>query len=133
MLKRSGVASNGVKILLVDDDSSVREILEHFLCAESYETAAVESAQEAIDALQCDRYSVVVTDLKMEPKDGFDVIEVARDRSEETEIVVVSAYLDDLSLERLRRLGVRYTATKPVDRRDFLEKIRLALDSVRRA
>lgn len=123
------MSSGKEKIMLVDDDSSIREVLEYFFTAEGFATEAFESADEAIRALRKDSYGVVVTDLKMAPRDGFDVILAATGLSKPPGIVVVSAFLGTVTLERLRGLGVKYTVSKPVDREELLHKVRRALGS----
>ena len=64
------------RILVVDDDESIREIISSMLTHAGYDCRAVSSGQEAIAALQSDdNYALLLSDLAMEGMDGFAVLD----------------------------------------------------------
>src|ERR1041385_6651896 len=82
------------KILIVDDEVSMREFLEILLRKEGYEVETASDGAQAlrvIDAAAGD-LDVVITDLKMPRVSGLEVLERTKASSPETEVVVMTAY-----------------------------------------
>lgn len=79
-------------ILIVDDEERMRLLLQANLEAEGFRCAVATSGDEAIRLLIDNPYDVILTDLKMEPVDGMQVLRAARQRSPAPEVVVMTAY-----------------------------------------
>lgn len=80
------------RILVVDDEALMREYVEEALLRAGYQVDSAGSGREAVAALQSNGYDVVITDLKMAPMDGIEVLRNVRVLSEHTRCIVMTAY-----------------------------------------
>src|SRR5271167_1583073 len=120
------------RILVVDDDESIREIVSSMLAHAGYECRAVASGKEAISALQADSgYALLLSDLAMEGMDGFGVLERAQRLHPELPVVMVTAVHDiSVALDAIRRGAYDYLL-KPFEREQLLATVRRALENRR--
>jgi len=81
------------RILVVDDDPSIRKLLIVNLSAEGYEVEAVENGKEALAFLQEKKVDIIVLDIMMPEKDGWEVCKSIRDAEYETKqkIIILTA------------------------------------------
>jgi len=79
-------------ILIVDDESKMRNLLSAILEEEGHRCRTCSGGGEAIDLLEESAPDVVVTDLKMEPVGGMEVLSAARGKNPPVEVVVMTAY-----------------------------------------
>jgi len=84
------------RVLVADDDSSIRQLLCTIVRREGMEVDCVSDGSGAIEKLQENRYSVVLLDLMMPRVSGFEVIEYLRANPPEIKpvVLVISAYAD---------------------------------------
>lgn len=83
------------RILVVDDEASIRFAVCRYLTSRAYEVHCARAAEEAWALLQRHHYSAVITDLRLGGVDdlgGFDVVAYARSRDPETKVLVLTAY-----------------------------------------
>ncbi len=118
------------RILIVDDDEPVLMTLDVLLRSEGHEVRPVREASEAFDVLWSSQpYDLLITDLRMAPVDGFELIRVSREVRPEMPILVVSAYLDDGTVEKIESLGCAGYVRKPFTVEDILGALRKVLAS----
>ncbi len=98
------VSSNGARLLLIDDDLSVHEMLEHELQNEGYQLEKAFSGQEGLDRAQASKPDVIVLDLNMPGMSGFEVAEMLKRREETARIPIVVFTGRDLSAAERERL-----------------------------
>ncbi len=80
-------------ILIVDDEQSMREFLSIMLDKRGYETVAEDGGKAALERLEAgERFSLIVTDLKMPGVNGLDVLEQAKELDPACQVIVVTAY-----------------------------------------
>jgi DNA-binding NtrC family response regulator len=110
------------RILIVDDDRSIRRTLEKFLGGEGYEVATAHDAPSAIAALdphsgthQGDAIELVLLDLGLPGGSGFDVFGALDGRERKPTIVVVTARDDMQSTVKAIQLGAYEYLVKPID------------------
>lgn len=116
-----------LRILVVDDNRSSADTLARLL-RKSGDTVAVEyDGGSAIDRLRRDRPDVVLTDLKMEPVDGMQVLSAARSLRPPVDTVVFTAYGAVDVAVRAMHLGARDFLTKPVT----LDQVSNRLEEIR--
>jgi len=87
----------GLAILLVDDEPLMRLSMVDALEAVGYDVHAVASGTEGIEVLRQKPFDLVITDLRLPGADGLTVLRATKDKSPETEVVMIGA--------RLRRIG----------------------------
>ena len=101
------------RILVVDDEQSMREFLEIFLRREGYEVLTAESVDAALGQLDADDVDLVVTDMQMPDKSGLDLIREAREISPETLMIIVTAFGTTDSAIATMKEGAYDYLTKP--------------------
>ncbi len=120
------------RILVVDDDESILEIISSMLTHAGYKCHTVSSGQEAIDALQTDdNYALLLSDLAMEGIDGFGILERIEKLQPQMPVVMVTAVHDiSVALSAIRRGAYDYLL-KPFEREQLIATVRRALENRR--
>lgn len=109
-------------ILLVDDDTAVLESLTHVLVGEDYHVLPACNGQEALDLVACNAVDLVLLDLNMPVKNGWDTFErLSRDHAL-VPIIIVTARPNQLFLARAA--GVGALIEKPLDIPILLQTIK---------
>lgn len=101
------------EILIVEDNESLRNILKETFEIEDYSVVLSESAEEAEKKLKEKFFDIVITDLKLPEKDGIYVLEKTREKSPDTEVIVITAYgTIDKAVDAMKK-GAQDFITKP--------------------
>ncbi len=107
--------SNAPKLLVVDDEPGLRKVLEITFRRQGHEVVAVPGVKTALEAIRQSPtpFALVLTDLVMPDGSGLEVLSAAKQRSEATEVLVMTAHSTvDAALEAMRR-GAYDFVTKP--------------------
>lgn len=103
----------GYKVLLVDDDRSMRDSLDHLLTRAGFQVDAHFRASDAISALSKTQPDVILTDMKMPGLSGFDVLEAAQKQDRDLPVILISAHGDvPLAVDAMER-GAHNFLEKP--------------------
>jgi PAS domain S-box-containing protein len=107
----------GLHVLVVDDEEDARELLRRLLSEGEATTEAVASCDEALAALDRSRPHVLVSDIAMPGKDGYDLIEAVRRRFDERALpaIAMTAYAQSEDRRRALHSGFQAHLAKPVD------------------
>jgi two-component system response regulator PilR (NtrC family) len=111
------------RLLVVDDELSMRELLAIMLRKSGYEVVLADGGEAAIEALQREVFDLVVTDLRMRTIDGLGVLRAAKEHSPQTVVLVVTAYASTETAVEAMKLGAYDYITKPFK----LDEIRLTI------
>lgn len=115
------------KILVIDDDSSLRRVLEYNLLEEGYEVQAASSGEEGLYLFGQSRPNLVITDMKMSGMDGMMVLKSIKERSPETLVIIITAFgTVDVAVEAMKA-GAHDYITKPFNRDELRLTVRKAL------
>jgi two-component system response regulator PilR (NtrC family) len=125
------------KILVVDDEKSLREVMSIMLKRAGYEVTEATDGEQAIGQVNKEIYDLVITDLRMPKADGMDVLKAVKSSSPDTVVLVVTAFgTADSAVEAMKHGAYDYL-TKPfqVDEvqliiRNALEKRRLSTENM---
>lgn len=79
-------------ILVIDDESLMREYVQEALVRAGHEVTVASSGREGIEAIGTKTFDVVVTDLKMQPVDGIEVLRAVRGQAPGTACIIMTAY-----------------------------------------
>jgi signal transduction histidine kinase/DNA-binding response OmpR family regulator len=120
-------AKKNEKLLLVDDDADVRDIVSHVLTELGYNVREAESGQEAIAALAEFDPDLLVVDFAMPNMNGAEVVTAARSRNANLKILFLSGYADTAVLESA--VGHAPLLHKPFRPAELAASVRAALDS----
>ena len=115
-------------IWIVDDDESIRWVLEKALSRESIELYSFANAQDAIEALESDRPQVLVSDIRMPGISGLELLKRAKEKYPDLPVIIMTAFSDlDSAVSAFQGGAFEYLA-KPFDVSKAVELIRRALD-----
>jgi signal transduction histidine kinase/CheY-like chemotaxis protein len=114
-------AKGKAKILLVDDDPNVNEVLELMLSQIGYEVTAVTHGQEAITLFMQGYYDLVITDLGMPDVSGWDVAEAVKQKSPETPVVLITGW--GVQVDSAQRDKVDGVIAKPFSRQTLSDEM----------
>jgi two-component system response regulator PilR (NtrC family) len=101
------------RVLVVDDEQSMRELLAIMLRQVGYEVTAADGGEAAIKALETDTFDLVITDLRMRKADGLAVLRAAKEHSPRTVVLVVTAFASTETAVEAMKLGAYDYVTKP--------------------
>lgn len=102
------------RILVVDDETIVRESLRDWLADAGYQVAVAESGEEALSLVEKEDFSIIVLDLRLPRMSGIDVLEKVKILKPKIKTVVITAYPTMLTKDEAARLGAIDYLIKPV-------------------
>ncbi len=122
---RRGASPRGKRILLVDDDATVRDSLSDVLLAEGYVVVAAENGQQAVDLATRSAIDLVLLDLNMPVKNGWDTFEQLTREHPTLPIIIITARPNQVFTAV--SAGVGALLEKPMDISTLLTTIRALL------
>lgn len=115
------------KILIIDDDNSLRRVLEYNLQEEGYDVHAASSGEEGLYWFGQAKPDLVITDMKMTGMDGLMVLKSIKERSPETLVIIITAFgTVDVAVEAMKSGAYDYI-TKPFNRDELKLTVKKAL------
>jgi CheY-like chemotaxis protein len=128
-------------VLIVDDDPSIRMVIEHALAGDGYAVTTVDDGAGVIDQLFRTTFDLVILDLYMPGMNGFEVLRQIREpasgllparRTPNTvKVMVVSAHSDPSTVSFVLKRGADLCLAKPFDLGDLLQATRQLLAPAR--
>jgi signal transduction histidine kinase/CheY-like chemotaxis protein len=103
------------KILIIDDDPRMRELVFECLAPLGYDVTQAESGRRALELAEAEPFNVVLLDLKLPDMEGMRVFRDIRQRRPETEVIVLTGYGSLESAVDALRIGAYDYVTKPFD------------------
>ena len=119
------------KILIVDDEAGMRKGLGSILRRAGYFVSEAPGGTEAADHLGRDVFDLVITDLKMEPLSGLDLLRLVKQMSPEVEVILMTAFGTIETAVEAMKLGAFDFITKPFQKEEILLRVRNALEKRR--
>ncbi|MEK5037921.1 response regulator transcription factor [Sporosarcina sp. FSL K6-3457] len=124
------------KILIVDDEQSIRTLLEYNLKQAQYETVSVADGEEAVQKAESEKPDLILLDLMLPKMDGIDVCKTLRQRGIDIPIIMLTAKGDELDKVLGLEIGADDYMTKPFSPREVVARVKAVLrrsgDSVER-
>jgi DNA-binding NtrC family response regulator len=116
------------KILIIDDEKSIRSTLREILEYEKYEVDEAVDGQDGIDKITGGRYDIALCDIKMPKLDGIEVLEKAQEVNPDVQFIMISAHGSiETAVEAVKK-GAYDFIQKPPDLNRLLITVRNALD-----
>ena len=113
----------GERILIVEDEPSVREGLIEALAVEGYEPCGVETVEEALEKFQGETWDLCILDVKLPGESGFEVCRKLREHWQ-TPILFLTAFSDEANTVRGLELGGDDYVAKPFRLKELLSRVR---------
>jgi two-component system response regulator PilR (NtrC family) len=115
-------------ILVVDDERSMREILEIFLKSEGYGVSVADNGKSALEVMKNDFFDLIITDMKMPKVGGLELLRNVKEISPETIVVIITAFGTTESAVEAMKLGAYDYITKPFQMDDIRLVVKNALE-----
>ena len=120
--------SAAARLLVVDDERSMRELLSIVLRREGYEVTLAANGREAIDHLERGRFDLLISDVKMPDMNGVEVLRAAKRIDQDMLGIMITAFASaDTAIEAMR-LGAHDYLSKPFDVDELKIKVRNAIE-----
>jgi two-component system response regulator PilR (NtrC family) len=101
------------KILVVDDEQSMRDFLAIMLKKEGHDVVTAGNGNDALKAVQAEIFDLVISDMKMPGIDGIEVLKTVKDVSSETVVIMITAYATAETAVEAMKLGASDYVIKP--------------------
>jgi CheY-like chemotaxis protein len=118
------------KILLADDSLTIQKVVELTFSDSGYELVCVSNGQKALERIQQDRPDLVLADVVMPEKNGYEVCEAIKSSPATARIPVIllSGTFEPFDRERAERIGADAIVSKPFDSQQLIAQVELLLD-----
>ena len=119
------------RVLVVDDDSEIREVLKITLESEGYEVACATSGEEALEAVGSTMPALIILDARLPGRDGFDICRTLKGQTTlaQVPVIMISANSEEESRVRGLKAGATDFLPKPFYPRELLTKVYRALQT----
>src|SRR5512134_3421326 len=121
-------ASPPRRILVVDDDPQVLSFLSSLFRSDGWETREAPSGAEGIEAIERERFDVILTDLVLPGVDGIEILRTAKKIQSDAEVVLMTGYGTVDSAIEAMRAGAFHFLTKPFRAEEVLHLVDKAFD-----
>lgn len=115
------------QILVVDDELSMRELLDVMLTRKGYRVSLAENGKQAVAMVAAARYDLLLCDIRLGDITGLDVLKAAKKKDPATVVIMISAYATTETAVEAMNLGAYDYVPKPFDKNELLTTIATAL------
>jgi DNA-binding response OmpR family regulator len=114
-----------IRVLIVDDELFVGELLKEYLSIKGYEAEAVSNGEDALSVSQQFRPHIVILDIRMPGMSGMEVLKSIKAKNKATGVIMLSAYGDTETVDEALRLGADHYLQKPMNLKHLVETLML--------
>jgi CheY-like chemotaxis protein len=111
--------ASGRRVLVVDDDSTIRLLLSKFLEMQNCEAETAADGEEGLALLNAGHFDVIMVDLQMPGMTGIEFTEVVRQQHPDIPIALITGVAHTLGENDLEQVGISKLFTKPFDLDDI--------------
>ncbi len=115
------------KILVIDDDETIRDVLNTFLTAKGFHVCLACDGDEGIELLRQNKFDIVLTDIMMPKVTGIDVLKEMSVLNIKTPVIVITAYASIKNAVQAMKMGAFDYVTKPFNLEELLILIQRAI------
>ena len=114
--------------MVVDDELSMREVLEMMLTKEGYQVTCAENGRNAIGLLEKNQYDLMLCDIRLGDISGLDVLQASKKNNPDTVVILISAYATTETAVEAMNAGAYDYVPKPFDKDELMQTVAKALD-----
>jgi DNA-binding NtrC family response regulator len=118
-----------LKILLVDDDEWIRDSLNLFFEANGCNLLTLETAEEAMEAVNKQAYDIVISDYKLPGMDGLEFLGRVKEKQPNAFEILITAYANYEILKKAKMMGVKDIIPKPFTSEDVETSLARIIES----
>ena len=115
------------KILVVDDEKGICENVHKILAKKNYEVTQALSAQEALEKMAKESYSLLISDIVMPEKNGLELLKLVKEQWPLTKVIIMTAYASTDTAMKAIRLGALDYIPKPFTPKEIRDTVEKAL------
>ncbi len=101
------------RILVVDDDQNIQEILQDILSLEGHQVTLASSGDQALKFFKSSKFEVVITDLGMPGMSGWDLAKEVRKLNSQIKVVLITGWRAQIETDKIKESGVDFILPKP--------------------
>ncbi|HVH08056.1 MAG TPA: sigma-54 dependent transcriptional regulator [Myxococcota bacterium] len=105
--------SHKARVLVVDDEQSMREFLEIFFRGEGYDVTTAADVDSAMIAVDADDFDVVISDIQMPERSGLDLLHAVKETAPQTVVIMITAFATTETAITAMKQGAYDYVTKP--------------------
>jgi two-component system, NtrC family, response regulator PilR len=105
--------SHKARVLVVDDEQSMREFLEIFFRGEGYDVTTAPDVDSALIAVDADDFDVVISDIQMPERSGLDLLHAVKETAPQTVVIMITAFATTETAITAMKQGAYDYVTKP--------------------
>jgi two-component system response regulator PilR (NtrC family) len=120
--------NNTPHILVVDDELSMRELLEVLLSKEGYKVSCAENGRKAISMIKKTEFDLLLCDIRLGDITGIEVLKASKDQNPNNVVIMISAYATTEAAVEAMNKGAYDFVPKPFDNEELKQTIKNALD-----
>lgn len=122
-----------IKILIVDDEVQITQMLENYFSLEGYEVASANDPLVALQMIEKENYNIVITDIKMPNMNGLDLLKEIKKYNGLIQVIVITGYVTMDNILAAFRRGAVNCFFKPFENLDMLKhEVQLAVTRLAR-
>lgn len=115
--------NNSYKILVIDDDESIRKTLTNYLKKLNFNVYSASNGSEGIEIAQKEIPDLVITDIKMPKADGFEVLKKVKEIDSHIHVIMITAFDDMSSTVKAMQQGAYDYIEKPLE----IDKLKITI------
>lgn len=115
------------RILVVDDEDTLRTVLSQELKGEGYDVETASDGQIAIDTIKKKAFDLILLDIKMPYVNGFEVLKYIKENHKNLKVIMLTGFADLKNAIESKKLGAEDFVSKPYDLVDLLTTIERVL------
>ncbi|BCB96203.1 two-component system response regulator [Dissulfurispira thermophila] len=112
-----------IKILIIDDEPIITYSLQRYLSDKGYDVTAVTEGNKALSLLDTEDFDILLTDLKMQPVSGLEIISNLKKKNFKGRIIIMTAFCREHA-DEIENLKVDAILEKPFELQYLLDKIK---------
>jgi len=115
------------KILVIDDNNTIRGFVSQMLCRLGYEVSSADSGENGLSLFLRNQFDLVITDFEMPGMDGINLAHCIKEKSPSTQVVLMTGNEKEVILPRIKDSAVDLALFKPFNLVDIDETIQTLL------
>jgi len=120
------MAGNRPRILVVEDEAELRQVLCHYLGNAGFQPLGASSAEQALELLETQHFDVLLADIRLPGMDGLDLTEIATN-SHDMVAIVMTGFIDEYTYEQAINKGATDFVLKPVRNEEMVLRVNRSL------